>query len=91
MHTKSGFMLGLGEAHEEIVELLHQLRDVGCDFLSVGQYLQPSPKHVKVQKFYTPEEFFQIQKRAYQLGFKHVEAGPLVRSSYRADKLKEKL
>jgi len=91
MPTKSGFMLGLGETKEEIIELMHQLRNVDCDFLCIGQYLQPTPKHAKVEKFYTPEEFKLLQEYAESLGFKHVESGPLVRSSYRADKLQAKI
>lgn len=91
MSTKSGFMLGLGETNEEVITLMKQLRKVDCDFLCIGQYLQPTKKHAKVEKFYTPEEFKKFEKIGYKLGFKHVEAGPLVRSSYRADKLQKKL
>ncbi|MBS3127600.1 lipoyl synthase [Candidatus Woesearchaeota archaeon] len=91
MPTKSGFMLGLGETKEEIITLMKQLRTHECDFLCIGQYLQPTPKHAKVEKFYAPSEFKEFEMLGYQLGFKHVEAGPLVRSSYRADKLRGKL
>lgn len=86
--TKSGFMLGLGETEDEIFELMGDLRMVGCDFLTIGQYLQPTPKHAEVQKFYHPDEFERFAKIGKEMGFLHVEAGPLVRSSYRADKLK---
>lgn len=87
MPTKSGFMLGLGETEDEIFEVMGDLRMVGCDFLTIGQYLQPTPRHAAVQKFYHPEEFLRFAQIGKEMGFLHVEAGPLVRSSYRADKL----
>ncbi len=87
--TKSGFMLGLGETEDEILEVMADLRTVGCDFLTIGQYLQPTSKHAPVSKFYHPSEFEKFVAFGNELGFLHVEAGPLVRSSYRADKLNE--
>ena len=85
--TKSGLMLGFGESLDEIKETMRDLRNNDVDFLTLGQYLQPSEKHVKIEKFYKPEEFEELKKIGLSLGFKHIEAGPLVRSSYRADKL----
>lgn len=82
--TKSGFMVGLGETREQILRTLYDLRDVGVDFLTIGQYLQPTRNHVEVKKYYTPEEFLELKSSAYSLGFRHVESGPLVRSSYHA-------
>lgn len=87
MHTKSGFMLGLGETEEEILEAMGDLRMAGCDFLTIGQYLQPTLKHAAVEKFYHPSEFERFAAFGKEIGFLHVEAGPLVRSSYKADKL----
>ena len=87
--TKSGFMLGLGENEDEIIEVMGDLRMVGCDFLTIGQYLQPTLKHAPVEKFYHPSEFSRFAVLGKEMGFLHVEAGPLVRSSYRADRLKE--
>lgn len=83
--TKSGFMVGLGETDEEILMLLDDLRDADVDMLTIGQYLQPSQKHAEVKKYYTPEEFDQLNDIALEKGFKHVESGPLVRSSYHAE------
>ena len=85
--TKSGIMAGFGETFDEIKETMQDLRNNDVDFLTIGQYLQPSPKHVKIEKFYNPEEFEELRKIGLGMGFKHVEAGPLVRSSYRADRL----
>lgn len=87
MRTKSGIMVGFGESFDEIKETMQDLRDVGVDFLTIGQYLQPSEKHAKISKFYKPKEFEELKKIGLEMGFKHVESGPLVRSSYRADKL----
>ena len=87
MKTKSGFMLGLGETDDEIIEVMADLRMIGCDFLTIGQYLQPTLKHAAVEKFYHPDEFSRFAAFGREMGFLHVEAGPLVRSSYRADKL----
>lgn len=80
--TKSGLMLGLGETKEEIIETLQDLLQVGCSFLSIGQYLQPSKKNIPVSSYIHPEEFENYKEEAYSLGFKHVESAPLVRSSY---------
>ncbi|MFQ5664162.1 MAG: lipoyl synthase [Terriglobia bacterium] len=84
MPTKSGIMVGLGESYEEIRETLRDLRAQDVDILTVGQYLQPTKQHLPLVRFYHPEEFAQIKRDALGLGFKHVEAGPLVRSSYHA-------
>ena len=83
--TKSSLMLGLGETHEEILETMDDLRANGVDIMTIGQYLQPSKKHLPVQKYYTPQEFGRLRKIAMTKGFSHCEAGPLVRSSYHAD------
>ena len=82
--TKSGFMLGLGEIRQEVIELMADLREAGCDLLTIGQYLQPSLKHHKVMKFIPPEEFEEYGNIGKQLGFQHVASGPLVRSSFHA-------
>ncbi len=82
--TKSGFMLGFGESKEEIVQTIKDLKNAGCDIITIGQYLQPSKDHFEVKKYYTPEEFKDIEEKAKQIGVKHVVAGHLVRSSYRA-------
>ncbi len=83
--TKTGFMLGLGEERNEVSELLHDLRRSHVDLLTVGQYLRPSPKHLPVARYVTPQEFDDIREEALALGFRHVESGPMVRSSYHAD------
>jgi len=85
--TKSSIILGFDETKEEIIETMQDLIAVKVDFLTLGQYLQPSIRHVKIEKYYSPKEFEKFKKIAYKIGFKHVESGPLVRSSYRADKL----
>lgn len=85
MVTKSGMMVGLGETWDEIIENMHALRSVGCDLLTIGQYLRPSEKHIALDRWYTPEEFECLKREGESLGFKHVAAGPLVRSSYHAD------
>lgn len=82
--TKSGFMLGLGETEEEIFSLLRDLSDVGCDFLTVGQYLQPRPDRLPVVRYVPPEEFEEIKKTGEEMGFKSVASGPFVRSSFHA-------
>ncbi|UAJ74039.1 lipoyl synthase [Synechocystis sp. PCC 7339] len=82
--TKSGLMLGHGETVDEVVETLKDLRSVGCDRLTLGQYMQPSLEHLPVQKYWTPGEFEQLGQIAKELGFSHVRSGPLVRSSYHA-------
>jgi len=85
--TKSGIMVGLGENEPEINRTLSDLRSVGCDLLTIGQYLQPAKSNVPVRKYYTPQEFENFKVRAHDLGFKDVEAGPLVRSSYQAQRM----
>ena len=85
--TKSSIILGFGETIEEIKETMKDLRKNDVDFLTLGQYLQPSMRHVKIKKYYTPKEFEEFKSIGLKMGFKHIEAGPLVRSSYRADKL----
>ena len=82
--TKSGFMLGLGEVRQEVIELMADLREAGCALLTIGQYLQPSLRHHKVMKFVPPEEFEEYANIGKQLGFRHVVSGPLVRSSFHA-------
>ncbi len=82
--TKSGLMLGHGETEAEILQALRDLRSVGCDRLTLGQYLRPSLDHLPVQKYWTPEEFDRLGQRARDLGFAQVRSGPLVRSSYHA-------
>ena len=84
--TKSGIMLGLGEKKEEVIESLEDLIEVGVDVLTIGQYLQPSKKHLSVKSFIEPEVFDEYKKIGEDLGFRHVESGPLVRSSYKAQK-----
>lgn len=86
MKTKSGLMLGLGETDEEVIETMQDLRSVEVDILTLGQYLQPTPKHAKVMDFITPEKFDEYQKLGLEMGFRFVESGPLVRSSYHAEK-----
>jgi len=83
--TKSGFMVGLGETDEQILNTLQDLRENNVDILTIGQYLQPSREHVEVKKYYTPEEFNGFKEAALEMGFKYVESGPLVRSSYHAE------
>ncbi|MAD30532.1 MAG: lipoyl synthase [Flavobacteriaceae bacterium] len=84
--TKSGIMLGLGEKEDEIMESLHDLRKANVDVVTIGQYLQPSKKHLPVKQFITPDVFKKLEVFALDLGFRHVESGPLVRSSYKAHK-----
>ncbi|MDX1335562.1 MAG: lipoyl synthase [Gammaproteobacteria bacterium] len=83
--TKSGLMLGLGEELSEVYEVMQDLRDHGCDMLTLGQYLQPTRHHLPVKRFVTPEEFDELAVRAKEMGFSQVASGPLVRSSYHAD------
>ena len=83
--TKSGMMVGLGETKTEIIETMEDLLQHRCDLLTIGQYLRPSQKHAPISKWYTPEEFADLEKIGMEMGFKHVASGPLVRSSYHAD------
>ncbi|MGQ4809615.1 Lipoyl synthase [Candidatus Entotheonellaceae bacterium PAL068K] len=84
MRTKSGLMVGLGETPGELISTMRDLRHSACDLLTIGQYLCPSPRHLPVVRFYHPEEFAALQRQGDDMGFVHVEAGPLVRSSYHA-------
>lgn len=84
--TKSGAMLGVGETQDEVLELMQDLRNHGCDVLTLGQYLQPTKMHLAVERFVTPEEFKFYETEGKKMGFIHVESGPLVRSSYHAEK-----
>ena len=84
--TKSGFMIGIGENRDQILKTMSDLRNANVDFLTIGQYLQPTREHIEIKKYYTPEEFDQIRKIGLDMGFEHVESGPLVRSSYHAEK-----
>ena len=86
MKTKSGIMLGLGESEAEVIESMDDLRSVGVDVLTLGQYLQPTPQHLAVAEFITPESFARYEKIGLEKGFRFVESGPLVRSSYHAEK-----
>ena len=84
--TKSGFMVGLGETRDELFEVMRDLREHGCDIVTIGQYLRPSLQHLPVERYYDPSEYQAFRDYGAQLGFTHVEAGPLVRSSYHAEK-----
>jgi lipoic acid synthetase len=86
MRTKTGIMLGLGETKEEVIQSMEDLVGVGCDVLTLGQYLQPTKKHLAVQRFVHPDEFAELREIGYELGFDYVESGPLVRSSYHSEK-----
>jgi lipoyl synthase len=88
LHTKSGIMLGLGETEDELFVALEDLRRVGCDILTLGQYLQPTLKHLPVREFIPPQKFNEYGERAEEMGFVHVASGPMVRSSYHADEFK---
>ena len=83
--TKSGMMVGLGETYDEVMETMRDLRSVGCDLLTVGQYLRPSPRHTPMARWWTPTEFDELKREGLAMGFSHVASGPLVRSSYHAD------
>ena len=82
--TKSGVMVGLGEETAELLDVFRDLAGVGCDILTIGQYLRPSRDHLPMARLYTPREFAELKKEALRMGFRHVESGPLVRSSYHA-------
>jgi len=86
MRTKSGVMLGLGESKEEVMQSMHDLRNSGVDVITLGQYLQPSKKHLAVVRFVHPDEFAEYREFGYSIGFDYVESGPLVRSSYHSDR-----
>lgn len=83
--TKSGLMVGLGETVNEVVQVLKDLRSVGCDIVTIGQYLRPTSRHLPVARYVTPEEFAELERIGYELGFRYVFSGPFVRSSYLAD------
>ncbi len=85
--TKSGIMLGLGESFEQVVEALRDLRAHDVDMVTIGQYLQPTPHHHPVMRYWTPDEFAALERLGYELGFSHVASGPMVRSSYHADRM----
>jgi len=85
MRTKSGLILGMGETMDEAREVMRDLRSVGCDIMTIGQYLQPTKQHLPVARFYNPSEFAMLKEEGRALGFTHVESGPLVRSSYHAE------
>ena len=82
--TKSGLMVGLGETIDELLETFADIASTGCDILTVGQYLAPTPKHIPIERYYSPDEFGSLKAEAQAMGFRYVEAGPLVRSSYHA-------
>lgn len=82
--TKSSLMIGVGEEWDEILETMDDLREVDCNIMTIGQYLQPTKKHLNLVKYYTPQEFAQLKEEGMRRGFDHVESGPLVRSSYHA-------
>ena len=82
--TKSGLMVGAGETWEELLESLSDLRSVGCDIVTIGQYLRPTAAHLPISRYYAPDEFRRLKDEGLRLGFRHVESGPLVRSSYHA-------
>jgi lipoic acid synthetase len=84
--TKSGIMVGLGEEWDELIEVMQDLVDIGVDILTIGQYLQPSRKHLPIDCYYTPQEFEELRRIGLEMGFRWVESGPFVRSSYHADK-----
>ena len=84
--TKTGIMLGLGEQKEEVIETLHDLKAANVDVVTIGQYLQPSKKHLPVKQFITPDQFQEYKEIGLELGFRHVESSALVRSSYKAQK-----
>lgn len=86
VRSKSGIMLGLGEREEEILETMADLRNAGCEVMTIGQYLQPTKKHYPVKEYITPEKFEEYRRKGLEMGFAHVESGPLVRSSYHAEK-----
>lgn len=82
--TKSGIMVGLGELEDEVIQVMQDLRDINCDMMTIGQYLRPTEKHLEVEEYVTPEQFDKYKEIGYQMGFKYIASGPLVRSSYHA-------
>jgi lipoyl synthase len=86
MRTKSGIMLGLGETKEEVIQTMRDLKESEVDIITIGQYMQPSPKHLPVKRFVHPDEFKELREIGYQLGLDYVESGPLVRSSYHSER-----
>lgn len=84
--TKSGMMVGLGETPDEVIDVMRDLRNAGVDILTIGQYMQPSKQHLPVERYYPPDEFVEFRRVGLEMGFKWVESGPLVRSSFRADR-----
>jgi lipoic acid synthetase len=84
MVTKTGLMVGLGETWDELVEAMALLREADIDVLTIGQYLRPSRQHLPLHRYYTPAEFMRLRRIGLEMGFKHVQSGPLVRSSYHA-------
>jgi lipoic acid synthetase len=87
MLTKSGFMVGLGETKHELLQTMRDLRDHGCDIVTIGQYLRPSMQHLPIDRYYDPTEYAEFVAYGREIGLRHVEAGPLVRSSYHAEKV----
>jgi lipoic acid synthetase len=86
MRTKTGMMLGLGETKEEVIQTIKDLHNSGVDVITIGQYLQPTKKHLPVERFVHPDEFAEYREIGYQIGLDYVESGPLVRSSYHSEK-----
>ncbi len=84
LRTKTGIMVGCGERNDEVLDVMHQLADIGVSILTIGQYLQPTKEHLPVSRFVTPSEFAEFKKAGLEMGFEHVESAPLVRSSYHA-------
>jgi lipoic acid synthetase len=84
--TKSGIMVGLGEEWDELLAVMQDLVNIGVDILTIGQYLQPSRKHLPIERYYKPQEFEELRRIGLDMGFRWVESGPFVRSSYHADK-----
>jgi lipoic acid synthetase len=82
--TKTGFMLGIGERTEEILEVIKDVRAVACDIVTLGQYLQPTKEHLPIDRYVHPDEFKMLKEEGMKMGFRHIESGPLVRSSYHA-------
>ncbi|MCF8228566.1 MAG: lipoyl synthase, partial [Bacteroidales bacterium] len=86
VRSKSGIMVGIGEKEDEVIETMQDLRDVGCQIMTIGQYLQPTKKHLEVQEYVAPDKFKRYEDAGLAMGFRFVESGPLVRSSYHAEK-----